>query len=64
VPPSSQFSPASRAPLPQFCVQTLGCPVQVHPPSTVHVAEQPSFALVLPSSHDSFCCRIPSEHSL
>jgi hypothetical protein len=44
-------------------VQTLGCPVQLQPASTVQVLEQPSLATVLPSSQVSGAVTMPSPHS-
>jgi len=60
VPLSSQASPPATMPSPQLATHTLGCPKQLHPPSTVHVALHPSHPERLLSSHASPPVTIPS----
>src|SRR5215471_11836401 len=52
--PSSQLSVPSILPSPHTVgVQTLGAPLHFQPISTLQVPEQPSPAVVFPSSHSS-----------
>jgi hypothetical protein len=46
-------------PLPQTETQMVGEPEHIQPLSSVHVAEQPSFAAMLPSSQVSAPVRMP-----
>ena len=62
--PQSQASRPSITPLPHTAwEQTLGAPVHVAPGSTLQMLEQPSPAVVLPSSHCSPPTSMPSPQS-
>src|SRR5437763_10221488 len=59
--PSSQPSAPSTLLSPHVvCVHLLGLPLHFHPSSILHVSEQPSPAVTLPSSHSSGSTPTPS----